>query len=254
MIHIQNLAYAYGKKLILQDISVEIPANKITAIIGTNGCGKSTLLKNIAKILSYQKGCIQIDGEKLTAMSRKRLAKKVAFLPQNPEAPEGLTVREIVELGRHPYQSFLSGKSVSDAMKVEQALKEVSLTEEQDKLLSALSGGQKQRAWLAMTLAQDTPILLLDEPTTFLDIQHQKQLLELLHRLNQKLNKTIVMVLHDLNQVNQFADYIVALKAGKLVTQGYKADVMNKSTILQVFNIEVDFLHNAQGKCDYIAV
>ena len=139
-------------------------------------------------------------------------------------------------------------------MKVEQALKEVSLTDEKDKLLSALSGGQKQRAWLAMTLAQDTPILLLDEPTTFLDIQHQKQLLELLHRLNQKLNKTIVMVLHDLNHVNQFADYIVALKAGKLVTQGYKTDVMNKSTILKVFNIEVDFLHNAQGKCDYIAV
>ncbi|MCF6765875.1 ABC transporter ATP-binding protein [Thiotrichales bacterium 19S3-7] len=254
MIEVKKLSAGYSKKNVLKDVSLQFPFGMITSIIGTNGSGKSTLLKQIAGILKHNSGEILIYDQHIQSIKRKKLAQLVGFLPQKAQAPEGLTVREVVELGRHPYQGLFKRNLKKDIEKIDFALEETDLIALSAKSFSSLSGGQQQRVWLAMILAQDTEVLLLDEPTTYLDIAHQNQLLDLLKNLNQKYNKTIIMVLHDINQVYQISDYVIGLKSGEVVISGYTQEVIHRQSIQQLFDVDSEFLCCGQGKRDYIVL
>ncbi|MCF6807807.1 ABC transporter ATP-binding protein [Thiotrichales bacterium 19S9-12] len=254
MIETKNLQAGYQDKVILNDISLTIVPEKITAIIGTNGSGKSTLLKQLGGIEKPKKGQITINGQNIQSLRRKVLAQRVGFLPQQAQAPEGATVKDIVALGRYPHHSMFKQNIKQDLEKIHSALTEVGLLPLLNTQFSALSGGQKQRAWLSMILAQDTDTLLLDEPTTYLDIAHQKQLLELLQKLNRNLNKTIVMVLHDINQVYQYSDYVIVLKEGKIIASGLTKEVVNQETIYQAFDVASQFIPCGNHQRDYIVV
>lgn len=234
----RKLTLAYDRALIIQDLNVVIPAHQMTALVGPNGCGKSTLLKGLARLLKPQSGVVYLDSESIFKLSTKAVAKRLGMLPQSPIAPEGLTVRELVAQGRYPHQSWLQQWSQEDEHFTEQALEITGMTELGDRPLDSLSGGQRQRAWIAMALAQNTEILLLDEPTTFLDLAHQIEVLDLLHDLNQMQGRTIVMVLHDLNQACRYADYLIAMREGKIFAQGFPAEVMTVEMVRSVFGIE----------------
>ncbi|MBD2463172.1 ABC transporter ATP-binding protein [Oscillatoria sp. FACHB-1407] len=234
----RNLTLAYDRTTIIQNLNVDIPARQITALVGSNGCGKSTLLKGLARLLKPQSGTVYLDGVAIAKRSTKEIAKQLGLLPQSPTAPEGLTVRELVAQGRYPHQSWLQQWSQEDEQFTEQALTITGMTEMGDRPLDSLSGGQRQRAWIAMALAQNTEILLLDEPTTFLDLAHQIEVLDLLYDLNQTQGRTIVMVLHDLNQACRYADYLVAMRQGHIYAQGNPAEVMTESLVQDVFGLE----------------
>jgi iron complex transport system ATP-binding protein len=233
-----NLTLAYDRTTIIQNLSVDIPTHQITALVGANGCGKSTLLKGLARLLKPQNGMVYLDGVAIAKHSTKDIAKQLGLLPQSPTAPEGLTVRELVAQGRYPHQSWFQQWSEADQQFVEQALTITDMTEMGDRPLDSLSGGQRQRAWIAMALAQNTEILLLDEPTTFLDLAHQIEVLDLLYDLNQTQGRTIVMVLHDLNQACRYADYLVAMRQGNIYAQGNPAEVMTEGLVRDVFGLE----------------
>ena len=194
-LHAQDLTLAYDDQVIISELQLAIPAGKITALVGPNGCGKSTLLRGLARLLSPKRGHVYLDGKAIHAMSTKTLAKELGILPQSPSAPEGLTVRELVAQGRYPHQRWFQQWSRADEAITQQAMHTTSILELADRPLDTLSGGQRQRAWIAMALAQETDILLLDEPTTFLDLAYQVEVLDLLHELNEA-GRTIVMVLH----------------------------------------------------------
>ena len=215
-----------------------IPEGKITALVGPNGCGKSTLLRALARLLKPKGGSVYLDGEAISTLPSKAVAKKLGILPQGPTAPEGLTVRELVAQGRYPHQSFFQGWSRKDELALLSALETTRMLGLADRPLDALSGGQKQRAWIAMTLAQETPILLLDEPTTFLDMAHQVEVLTLLDELNACEGRTIVMVLHDINQACRYAHHLIALKAGCVIEQGSPAAVVDEGLLQNVFGLE----------------
>jgi iron complex transport system ATP-binding protein len=234
----RNLTLAYDRTTIIQNLSVDIPTHQITALVGANGCGKSTLLKGLARLLKPQNGMVYLDGVAIAKHSTKDIAKQLGLLPQSPTAPEGLTVRELVAQGRYPHQSWFQQWSEADQQFVEQALAITDMTEMGDRPLDSLSGGQRQRAWIAMALAQNTEILLLDEPTTFLDLAHQIEVLDLLYDLNQTQGRTIVMVLHDLNQACRYADYLVAMRQGNIYAQGNPAEVMTEGLVRDVFGLE----------------
>jgi iron complex transport system ATP-binding protein len=234
----RNLTLAYDRATIIQDLNAAIPAHQMTALVGPNGCGKSTLLKGLARLLKPQSGVVYLDSESIFKLSTKEVAKRLGMLPQSPVAPEGLTVRELVAQGRYPHQSWFQQWSQEDEQFTEQALEITGMTELDDRPLDSLSGGQRQRAWIAMALAQNTEILLLDEPTTFLDLAHQIEVLDLLYELNQTQGRTIVMVLHDLNQACRYADYLIALRGGKIYAQGLPAEVMTVDMVRSVFGIE----------------
>lgn len=234
----RRLTLAYEGKSIILDLDLAIPSGKITALVGPNGCGKSTLLRGLARLLKPRAGEIYLNGACLARMPTKAIAKQLGILPQNPIAPEGLTVRELVAQGRYPHQGWLQQWSHKDEQIVEQALIITGMQELAERDLQTLSGGQRQRAWIAMALAQDTEILLLDEPTTFLDLAHQVEVLDLLCELNQTQGRTIVMVLHDLNQACRYADYIVAVRQGGVYAQGKPAEVMTEAVVREVFGLE----------------
>lgn len=234
----QQLTLAYDRATIIRDLNVDIPARQITTLVGPNGCGKSTLLKGLARLIKPQSGVVYLDNVAIAKLSTKEVAKRLGMLPQNPSAPEGLTVRELVAQGRYPHQSWLQQWSKEDERLTEQALAITGMTELSDRPLDNLSGGQRQRAWIAMALAQDTDILLLDEPTTFLDLAHQIEVLDLLYELNQTQGRTIVMVLHDLNQACRYADYLVVMRQGHIYTQGTPAEVMTESMVEEVFGLK----------------
>lgn len=234
----QKLTLAYDGAPIIQHLDLAIATGKITALVGPNGCGKSTLLKGLARLLSPQVGTVYLDGKSVAKLSTKQVAQRLGILPQAPIAPEGLTVRDLVAMGRYPYQNWWQQWSQQDQLLVESALALAELTQLADRALDTLSGGQRQRAWIAMALAQDTPILLLDEPTTFLDLAHQIEVLDLLYDLNQSQGRTIIMVLHDLNQACRYADYLVALREGKVLAQGEPAAVMTEAMVQEVFGLE----------------
>jgi iron complex transport system ATP-binding protein len=234
----QNLSLGYEKRAVIQDLSLALPEGKITALVGANGCGKSTLLRGLARLLKPTQGAVYLDGKAITQCSTKWVAQQIGLLPQSPTAPEGLTVRDLVAQGRYPYQSWMQQWSSQDEQSVQQALEITDLTELSDRPLDTLSGGQRQRAWIAMTLAQNTHVLLLDEPTTFLDLAHQIEVLDLLHELNQQQGRTIIMVLHDLNHACRYADYLIALKAGKVFAAGDPQQVMTVDTVQAVFNLQ----------------
>lgn len=234
----RRLTLAYEGASIILDLDLAIPSGKITALVGPNGCGKSTLLRGLARLLKPRAGAIYLNGASLAKMPTKAIAKQLGILPQNPLAPEGLTVRELVAQGRYPHQGWLQQWSHKDEQIVEQALIITGMQELAERELETLSGGQRQRAWIAMALAQDTEVLLLDEPTTFLDLAHQVEVLDLLCELNQTQGRTIVMVLHDLNQACRYADYIVAVRQGGVYAQGKPTEVMTEAIIREVFGLE----------------
>lgn len=236
----QSVDICYGKRRIVEDLSFEIPEKKITALIGANGSGKSTILKTMCRIMAPTAGQVILDGKEIHRQSTKELARKLSILPQNPESPEGLTVEELVAYGRSPHKSGYGRLNDEDEKIVAWALDVTSMTEFADRPLDQLSGGQRQRAWIAMCIAQNTDIVFLDEPTTFLDISYQLEIMKLLKLLNEQYGKTIVMVVHDLNQAAQFADQIVAIRSGKIVSEGVPAEVITAENCKKVFGVLAD--------------
>ncbi|KQX68297.1 ABC transporter ATP-binding protein [Paenibacillus sp. Root444D2] len=239
-LYTDQLNIGYGERLIVKNLSVEIPDKQITTIIGANGCGKSTLLKAATRIISHQSGSIVLDGEHIAKEHTKILARKMAILPQAPESASGLTVGELVSYGRFPYQTGFGRLSKRDYEVIDWALEVTGTLDFKFRPVDALSGGQRQRVWIAMALAQETEIIFLDEPTTYLDLAHQLEVLELLQKLNKEQERTIVMVLHDLNQAARFADYIIALKDGEIVKAGTCEEVMNHEVLKKVFHIDAE--------------
>lgn len=234
----EQITAGYDHKTILHDVSVTIPSNKISIIIGANGCGKSTLLKTMARLIAPTSGQVTLDGQAIQKMPPKQLAKILGLLPQSPIVPEGITVADLVGRGRFPHHSFLKGWSKKDYEAVAEAMEMMNITEFSDRHIDELSGGQRQRVWIAMALAQQTDILFLDEPTTYLDITYQVEILDLLTDLNRKYGTTIVMVLHDINLSARYADYIFALHEGKLVAEGTPSDIITNSLIKDIFALD----------------
>jgi iron complex transport system ATP-binding protein len=239
-IETKNLTLSYGDAIIIDELDLNIPKGEITVFIGGNGCGKSTLLRSIARLLKPKSGAVLLEGEAIAKMSTKDVAKQMAILPQSPVAPEGLTVLQLVKQGRFPYQTWLKQWTEEDEEKVNNALAATGIEDLKDRPVDSLSGGQRQRAWIAMTLAQDTDIILLDEPTTYLDMTHQIEILDLLFELNEKENRTIVMVLHDLNLACRYAHNIVAIKETKIFAQGKPESVINYNLVKNVFGMECE--------------
>ncbi len=237
-LEVESIRVGYENKTIVHDLSLQIPDGKITTIIGSNGCGKSTLLKAITRILKHESGQVILDGQNISKMNTKELAKELAILPQSPESAHGLTVEELVSYGRFPYQKGFGNLSQKDKEVIDWALQVTKTEDFRLQSVDALSGGQRQRVWIAMSLAQETDIIFLDEPTTYLDMAHQLEVLELLYKLNEEQGRTIVMVLHDLNQAARFSDYIVALSQGELVKFGTAEEVMVPEVLKKVFNID----------------
>ncbi len=233
-----NLTLAYDQTEVVRDLAFSIPSGKVTALIGPNGCGKSTLLRGMARLMAPKSGTVLLDGKAIAQLPSKEVARHLGVLPQGPAAPDGMTVRELVSQGRYPHQSLLRQWSERDAQAVAWALQTTRLTDLADRPLDTLSGGQKQRAWIAMTLAQETPVLLLDEPTTYLDMAHQVEILSLLDELNEREGRTIVMVLHDINQACRYAHHLVAMKDGAVIAQGDPREIVDHGLVCDVFGIE----------------
>ncbi len=228
----------YGGTPIVHGVDVQIPDGKITAIVGPNGCGKSTLLRALIRLLAPIDGAIALDGQDIHSIPTREVARRVGLLPQSPLAPAGITVKELVARGRTPHQKVLRPWSSTDETAVMSALHSTNLTTIQDSVVDELSGGQRQRAWIAMTLAQDTPLMLLDEPTTYLDISHQYEVLELLHRLNERQGRTVVMVVHDLHQAARYAHHVIAMCDGEVAAAGAPEDVFTEELVSRVFDID----------------
>ncbi|WLD92837.1 ABC transporter ATP-binding protein [Alkalihalobacillus sp. AL-G] len=239
-LHTNDLNIGYGGRFIVKDLTIEIPDKKITTIIGPNGCGKSTLLKAITRIIPHQSGSIILDGGSISQENTKELAKKMAILPQTPESASGLTVGELVSYGRFPYQKGFGRLTKKDIEVIDWALHVTGVIEFKYRSIDALSGGQRQRVWIAMSLAQETEMIFLDEPTTYLDMAHQLEVLELLQKLNREQERTIVMVLHDLNQAARFADHIIALKDGEIIRSGTGEEVIQQDVLKEVFQIDAE--------------
>ena len=248
----KNIVTGYEKKIIIDGIDLSIPSNKVSVIIGSNGCGKSTLLKTLARLIKPVSGDIIIDGKKITSIPSKKLAQVLGLLPQSPVVPEGITVWDLVSRGRFPYQAFFKGMNQEDFNAVQDALEIMGISELANRSVDELSGGQRQRVWIAMALAQQTDILLLDEPTTYLDIAYQVEILDLLTDLNRKRGTTIVMVLHDINLSARYADYIFALRKGKLVAEGTPEDVITSDLINDVFGLDCKVIKDPVSNSPFI--
>lgn len=246
-IEVKGLWAAYEDRMIIEEMNLKIPKGNITIIIGANGCGKSTLLKVISRILPAKRGEVRIDGMDIRKEKAEHIAKKVAVLPQTPTCPDAITVRELVSYGRFPYRKAIGGMSRHDIEQVDWALEKTGLTEISGRLVTELSGGQRQRAWIAMTLAQETEMILLDEPTTYLDMAYQPDVLQLLERMNREKQLTIVMVLHDLNEACRFADHIIGLKNGKVVCEGRPAEVITRENIREIYGIDAKLVMSDGG-------
>jgi iron complex transport system ATP-binding protein len=233
----KNLTLGYGEVDIVRDLDVEIPDGKITVIVGANACGKSTLLRGLARLLTPRGGEVLLDGASVHDLKSIDVAKVLGLLPQSPVAPDGISVGDLVGRGRYPHQGWFRRWSAEDDLAVAAALEATGTSELEDRNIAELSGGQRQRVWVAMALAQDTDLLLLDEPTTFLDINHQVELLDLLTDLNRESGKTIVIVLHDLNLACRYADHIIAMKKGAIVAEGPPREVITASVVTDVFGL-----------------
>ncbi|WP_019533167.1 ABC transporter ATP-binding protein [Paenibacillus ginsengihumi] len=241
-LYTKQLDIAYGDSLIVSGLNLSIPDGKITALVGANGSGKSTILKTMARIMKPKSGSVFLDGKSIAQQSTKDVAKQLAILPQNPTAPDGLTVSELVSFGRFPHQKGFGTMSAEDKEHIRFALTVTGMMEFADRPVDRLSGGQRQRAWIAMALAQGTDILFLDEPTTFLDMAHQLEVLKLLERLNREEGRSIVMVVHDLNHATRYAHHVVAIKRGTVVSEGSPAEVVTPDVLREVFGIEADIV------------
>ncbi|SCW55741.1 iron complex transport system ATP-binding protein [Paenibacillus tianmuensis] len=241
-LYTERLDIAYGERSIVQNLNISIPSGKITALVGANGSGKSTILKAMARMMKPKQGSVFLDGKSIHQQSTKEVAKQLAILPQNPTAPDGLTVSELVTYGRFPHQKGFGSMTKEDREIVRWSIDMTGMEEFYDRPVDQLSGGQRQRAWIAMALAQGTDILFLDEPTTFLDMAHQLEVLKLLEKLNLEERRTIVMVVHDLNHATRYAHNMVAIKRGTVAAVGSPAEVMTPEMLQNVFGIEADIV------------
>lgn len=238
-----SITLQHSDHVIIEDLSVQFPEGKVTAIVGPNGCGKSTLLNGLSRVHHPSKGQIVLEGQDIHKLPAKQVAKKLALLPQETSAPDGITVRELIRFGRHPHQGFLKQWSMDDKSAIEFALRAASLENLGDRLLDTLSGGQRQRAWIAMSIAQETPLLLLDEPTSALDLGHQIEVFDLIRELS-KAGKTVIMVVHDLAMAARYSDHLIAMKEGQIVAQGVPKDVITQDILDHLYGIQCDLLED----------
>jgi iron complex transport system ATP-binding protein len=236
----EKIEVGYSDRIIIEQLDIEIPIGKTTTIIGPNGCGKSTFLKALGRILDIKKGTILLEGKDIHKMGTKEIARQMAILPQSPIAPDGVTVEELVSYGRFPYQKGLGKLKMEDKKIIDWAIEATNLSGLKEAEVDNLSGGQRQRVWIAMALAQETDIILLDEPTTYLDMAYQLEVLELLDQLNKQYGCTIIMVLHDLNLAARFADHMVAFCDGEVVKAGNPNEVMTNQILRQVYQIDAN--------------
>ncbi|MFJ2836643.1 ABC transporter ATP-binding protein [Nocardia sp. NPDC087230] len=234
----RDLALRYGERTIIDGLDLVLPGHAVTAIVGPNACGKSTLLRGLTRLLRPAGGTVTLDGADIHRMSARTLALRLGLLPQQPITPEAITVEALVRLGRYPHQKMLRPWSASDQAAVEEAMERTGTTALRDLSVDQLSGGQRQRAWIALALAQDTDLLLLDEPTTFLDLRHQLDVLDLVADLNADAGRTVIMVLHDLGQAARYADHLVVLRDGALAAAGPPAQVLDADLVRTVFDVE----------------
>lgn len=233
----QSVMLGYGAQTVTcRDLTLAIRPGSFTVIVGPNACGKSTLLRALARLLVPSQGQVVLDGQDINRLKTRDVARRLGLLPQASSAPEGISVAELVARGRYPHQSFLRQWSAADEDAVRSAIAATDIADLSEQPVDTLSGGQRQRAWVAMALAQETPILLLDEPTTFLDIAHQIDLMDLLERLNRE-GRTIVAVLHDLNQAARYASHLVAMKDGSIIMEGHPRDVVTQGMVKAIFDI-----------------
>lgn len=245
-IRLRGLTLGYGPASappIVEDLDLDVPAGRVTAIIGANGCGKSTLLRGLTRQLAPRAGSIEVLGRDAARVSARDYARTVALLPQHPVAPEGMTVAQLVARGRHPHRGLLGGRSAGDDAAIASALERTDLVELAEREAGTLSGGQRQRAWLALVLAQQTPVVLLDEPTSYLDLSHQVEVLDLVRALPDPRGggrATVVAVLHELNLAARSADHIVAMAAGRVVAQGTPGEVIVPEVLAEVFGLDAD--------------
>lgn len=237
---VKQLTFSYDKKsTVLHHIHCKFPKGKITTIIGPNGCGKSTLLGVLSKNYYPYTGQVTIDGKELSAIKLKQFAKKLSVVHQQNEAPHDITVEKLISFGRLPYKHLFSKETDEDQEAVEWAISCTGLQQERHKPIVELSGGQRQRVWIAISLAQKTPYLFLDEPTTYLDIHYQFEILEMIHRLNKEHGLTIVMVLHDINQAIRYSDHLIAMKSGEIIKEGKPADIIQAEMLKEIYDIDV---------------
>ena len=232
-----GLRLAYQGRVVVDDLDVVLPGRAVTAIVGPNACGKSTLLRGLRRLLAPAAGTVTLDGERIHRLPARELARRMGLLPQNPVTPEAVTVEALVRLGRYPHLRPLRGWSAADREAVESALARTGTAELRDRPVDELSGGQRQRVWIALALAQDTPLLLLDEPTTFLDLRHQIEVLDLIADLHESAGRTVVMVLHDLAQAARYAGHLVVLDAGRVAAAGPPAEVLDAALVEKVFGV-----------------
>ena len=235
---ITQATLSYSDHVVCSDVSVAIPDGRFTVIVGPNACGKSTLLKSLTRLLAPDQGSVLLDGQSLHELPTKQVAREVGLLPQGPVAPDGIRVVDLVSRGRYPHHTLFSPWSPEDHAAVVRAMEATDVRELSGRMVDELSGGQRQRVWMAVALAQETPILLLDEPTTFLDLSHQVELLELCRALNRKQGTTLVAVLHDLNQAARYADHIIAMHHGSVVASGTPAEVITEELLARAFGLD----------------
>ncbi len=236
-LHASHLKLGYDNKIIADDLSVAIPDGAFTVIVGPNACGKSTLLRALCRLLKPSAGEVMLDGKNISSFATKALARELGLLPQTSIAPDSITVADLVSRGRYPHQSLLKQWTQADKQAVEAAMAATNVSQLADRSVDELSGGQRQRVWVAMALAQQTPLLLLDEPTTYLDIAHQIELLDLFRQLNRERGQTMIAVLHDLNHACRYADHIIAMRDGKIVAEGKPAEIITAELVERVFGM-----------------
>jgi iron complex transport system ATP-binding protein len=241
-----TVSIGYGQRIVVEDLSLDLMKGGITALVGPNGSGKSTLLKTLARLLKPSKGDVYLNGTAISRMSTSVVAQEIAVLPQGPVAPAGLTVGELVEQGRYPHAGPLKMLRKQDYSAISEAMRLTSMEDFANRSLDSLSGGERQRAWIALALAQETPVLLLDEPTTFLDIGHQLEVLELVEQLNRERGMTVVLVLHDLNHAARYASRMVALKDGEIVADGQPSEVMTAELLDFLFGVHAHIISDPE--------
>ncbi|WP_103530358.1 ABC transporter ATP-binding protein [Streptomyces sp. SM11] len=242
----RGITVGYGDRTVIDQLDVAVPPGVITTIIGPNGCGKSTLLRTLTRLLKPAGGTVVLDGEDIGRLRTRDVAKKLGLLPQAPVAPEGLTVADLVARGRHPHQSWLRQWSSDDVDVVRRALAMTGVADLADRPVDSLSGGQRQRVWISMTLAQGTDLLLLDEPTTYLDLAHAIDVLDLVDDLHES-GRTVVMVLHDLNLATRYSDNLVVMRAGAVLAQGHPRDVITAELLYEAFGLRAKVIDDPVG-------